>query len=110
VFAQELVSKRLVQVVSNAAPPHTPTEVEEPEGQTEKGTWGGTQLALTDMYSRIERRYVVWVFVTSPLHRRLRRRFASLYHPALTLLTVTLANALLYYALDQTCSFSLRRY
>jgi len=59
VFAQELVSKHLVQVVNNAASPDTPTEVEEPEGQIEEGTWGGTQFALTVMYGRIERRYVV---------------------------------------------------
>jgi len=49
VFAQELVSKHLVQIVSNAASPDTPIEVEEPEGQIEEGTWGGTQLALTDI-------------------------------------------------------------
>jgi len=59
VFAQELVSKHLFQVVSNSASPDTPTEVEEPEGQIEEGIWGGIQFALTDMYGRIKRRYVV---------------------------------------------------
>ena len=57
VFTQELVSQRLVQSISGAADPDEPTKVEDPEGnQLEEGTWGGTQLALTDMYSRIERR------------------------------------------------------
>lgn len=56
VFAHELVSLRLVQVIDGVAS-EKPTEiVEEPKGQIEEGTWGGTQLALTDMYSRIERR------------------------------------------------------
>ena len=36
VFAQELVSQRLVQVISGVASPDTPTEVEEPEGQIEE--------------------------------------------------------------------------
>lgn len=57
VFAQELVTMKIVQVIDGVASPETPTEiVEEPKGQMTEGTWGGTQLALTDMYSRIERR------------------------------------------------------
>lgn len=60
VFAQELLSLQLVQIIDGVASPEKPTEiVEEPKGQIEEGTWGGTQLALTDMYSRIERRYAI---------------------------------------------------
>ncbi len=55
-FAQELVSLQLVQVIDGVASPKTTIIVEEPKGQIEEGTWGGTQLALTDMYSRIEQR------------------------------------------------------
>ena len=48
IFAQELVKE-------NVAPVKEDGKVKVNDGQIEEGTYGGTQLALTEMYDRVER-------------------------------------------------------
>ena len=51
-FNQELVELKIAPIVSDS------TEPEENEGSITEGTWAGTQLALTDLYRRIEQALV----------------------------------------------------
>lgn len=52
VFNNELLKLKLYPTFD----PEDPTLVKEPEGNIVEGTYMGTQLALTEAYSRIERR------------------------------------------------------
>jgi len=54
IFAQELVRKHIAPKVRNISNDDAATEVQTGTGQFDEGTWGGTQLALTEMYSRVE--------------------------------------------------------
>ena len=54
IFAQELVRSQIAPRVTNLSNDNERTESETGTGQIQHGTWGGTQLALTEMYSRIE--------------------------------------------------------
>lgn len=51
VFDNELLKLGLCPVVD----PNDPTNVDEPEGDIKEGTYTGTQLALTEAYSRVEK-------------------------------------------------------
>ena len=51
IFAQELVNTKLAP----KAPTRKNTEWTVNDGQIQEGTYGGTQLALTEMYDRVER-------------------------------------------------------
>lgn len=53
-FNQELVKLKIAPVITNLTNPNVPTQSEENDGDIEKGTWAGTQLAITDLYHRIE--------------------------------------------------------
>ena len=53
-FNQELVSLKIAPVISHLTKPDFPTQSKENEGDIEEGTWAGTQLAITDLYRRIE--------------------------------------------------------
>ena len=55
IFAQELVKENIAPVAPSPDNPDPP--VEENVGQLEEGTYGGTQLALTEIYDRIEHAY-----------------------------------------------------
>ena len=54
VFNQELVQLKIAPIVSDLTKPDLPTQSEENDGDIQEGTWAGTQLALTELYSRIE--------------------------------------------------------
>ena len=56
-FAQELVALNIAPLTKNITSA-APTVSEENVGQIEEGTWGGTQVAVTDMFDRIEHGYV----------------------------------------------------
>ena len=58
VFNQELVELKIAPIVSDLTKPDLPTQSEENEGSITEGTWAGTQLALTDLYRRIEQALV----------------------------------------------------
>ncbi len=57
VFNQELVALKTAPKSNHLASTEFTTTSEENEGQISEGTWAGTQLALTEMYSRIEKGY-----------------------------------------------------
>ena len=57
VFNQELVELKITPIISDLTKP-VPTQSEENEGSITEGTWAGTQLALTDLYRRIEQALV----------------------------------------------------
>lgn len=52
VFAQELVKERTAPIAPAAGVP-----VKDNKGQIDEGTYGGTQLALTEIYDRVEQGY-----------------------------------------------------
>ena len=60
IFAQELVNTKLAPI----APTKDKPEWSLNDGQIEEGTYGGTQLALTEMYDRIERAYVLSIYLS----------------------------------------------
>ncbi|KAG8531040.1 uncharacterized protein KY384_004397 [Bacidia gigantensis] len=53
-FNQELVHLKIAPVITNLAKSDVQTQSEENVGDIEEGTWAGSQLALTDLYRRIE--------------------------------------------------------
>ena len=55
IFAQELVKHDIAPRTTNLARDGVPTETRTPTGGFDRGTWEGTQLALSEMYGRIEK-------------------------------------------------------
>ena len=53
-FNQELVHLKVAPIVTNLTKPDVPTQSKENEGDIKEGTWAGSQLALTELYRRIE--------------------------------------------------------
>lgn len=50
VFDNEVIKQKLYPIID----PDDPSNIQEPEGNIEEGTYLGTQIALTQAYSRIE--------------------------------------------------------
>ncbi|KAK3297158.1 lipoxygenase [Chaetomium fimeti] len=75
VFDNEIMKQKLYPSVD----PQDPSSVGEPEGNIVEGTYVGTQVALTQAYSRIEQRFaslfdVLGIETTLPRHRTLQEQ------------------------------------
>lgn len=60
IFAQHLIRSSLAPTVSNLPNDNVRTPSKAGQGTMKNGTWGHTQLALTELYSRIEQAYATY--------------------------------------------------